>query len=407
MQPHEGARSNRSSVRKIIKLAGISFAALFIFLFGIGIGRGNILFGSPANSANKELPEDLDYSSVEQLYDLLKVNYDGKLDMTKLLDGLKFGLATATGDPYTQYLNEKEAREFNEELNGSFTGIGAELGKDEAGNLIIVAPIDGFPADKAGLRPKDIIVAIGGKSTTGMTIDEAVTRIRGEKGTKVTLRILRNKEEDLSFTITRDQIKIASVKWEVANGNVGYIRVNQFNEDTTELMNKAASELQQKDVDSILLDLRGNPGGLLSAAIDMSSMWLGDGQTILQEKRGGVVVETYTAQGDGVFKGMPTAVLIDAGSASASEIVAGALKDNKAVTLFGEKSFGKGSVQELQMLPGGSELKVTIARWHRPNGQNIDKKGIKPDHEVKMTDDDYQNDRDPQKDSALTFLKDQ
>jgi carboxyl-terminal processing protease len=407
MQPHEGARSNRSSVRKIIKLAGISFVALFVFMFGVGVGRGNILFGSPANSANKELPEDLDYSSVEQVYDLLKVNYDGKLDMSKLLDGLKFGLATATGDPYTQYLNEKEAREFNEELNGSFTGIGAELGKDEAGNLIIVAPIDGFPADKAGLRPKDIIVAIDGKSTTGMTIDEAVTHIRGEKGTKVTLRILRNKEEDLSFTITRDQIKIASVKWEVVDNNVGYIRVNQFNEDTTELMNKAASELQKKNVDSILLDLRGNPGGLLSAAIDMSNMWLGDDQTILQEKRGGVVVETYTAQGGGVFKGMPTAVLIDAGSASASEIVAGALRDNKAVTLFGEKSFGKGSVQELQMLPGGSELKVTIARWHRPNGQNIDKKGIKPDHEVKMTDEDYQNDRDPQKDSALKFLKDQ
>jgi len=408
MQPQADgvSRRNGSKIKKIIKIAGVGTLACMIFLFGVGVGQGNVTFGSSANTANKELPDDLDYASVERVYDLLKANYDGKLDTTKLLDGLKSGIAGATGDPYTQYLNATDAKDFNDELNGSFTGIGAELGKDEDNNLIIVAPIEGFPASKAGLRPKDIIVSIDGKTTSGMAIDEAVSLIRGEKDTKVTLRILRDKKEDLSFTIVRDQIKINSVKWEVLDGKIGYIRVSQFGEDTSGLMVKAADELQDKGVERILLDLRGNPGGLLSSAIDMAEMWLADGKTILQEKRGGLIVETYTAKGTGVFKGMPTAVLVDAGSASASEIVAGALRDNNAATIFGEKSFGKGSVQELQMLPGGSELKVTIARWYRPNGQNIDKKGIKPDREVKITDEDYDKDRDPQKDAALTFLRD-
>lgn len=386
-------------------MAGISVVAAVIFLFGVGVGRGNVLFGAAGNSANKDLPDDLDYASVEQVYDLLKTNYDGKLDVTKLLDGLKTGLAASTGDPYTQFMNTKDAQDFNDELNGSFTGIGAELGKDDAGNLIIVSPIEGFPASKAGLRPQDMIVSINDTTTSNMTIDEAVSLIRGEKDTKVKLGILRNKTEDLSITIVRDQIKIASVKWEVLDGNIGYIRVSQYGEDTNSLMERAANELKDKKVKSVLLDLRGNPGGLLSSAIDMAGMWLTNGKTILQEKRGGVVVETYTAKGTGSLKGLPTAVLINAGSASASEIVAGALRDNNVARIFGEKSYGKGSVQELQMLPNGSELKVTIARWYRPNGQNIDKKGIKPDTEVKMTDEDYDNKRDPQKDAALTFLK--
>lgn len=407
MQPHiDGANHRGGTKRRIGKVLGLGAAAVLIFFAGLGVGNGAIVFSSSANVANKELPDDLDYTSVEQVYDLLKANYDGKLDTATLLDGLKVGLATATGDPYTQYFNPDDAKAFNDELNGSFTGIGAELGKDDTDNLIIVAPIEGFPASKAGLRPKDVIVSIDGATTSGMSIDEAVTRIRGKKDTKVTLRILRDKKEDLSFTIVRDQIKIASVKWEMLANKIGYIRVSQFGEDTMTLMEKAADELKNEGATRILLDLRGNPGGLLSSAIDMASMWLPEGKTVLQEKRGGVVVETYTASGDTIFEGMPTAVLINAGSASASEIVAGALRDNNAATLFGEKSFGKGSVQELRMLPSGSELKVTIARWHRPNGQNIDKKGVKPDREIKMADEDYEKNRDPQKDAAVQYLKD-
>jgi carboxyl-terminal processing protease len=404
----DASHTHGEKMKRILKLAGAGMLALVIFTFGVGVGQGNILFNTPqANQSNQNLPEDLDYADIERVYDLLKANYDGNLKEEDLLDGLKAGLAGAAGDPYTQYFTEQEAEDFSNELNGSFTGIGAELGEDESGNLIIVAPIEGFPASKAGLRPQDVIAAIDGKTTAGMSIDEAVTRIRGEKGTKVKLRIIRDKEQDMTVTIVRDKIKIDSVKWEVIDGDVGYIRVSQFGDDTSQLMEQAAQELTNKNVTSIVLDLRDNPGGLLSSAIEMAGIWLPKGKTVLQEKRGGVVVETYTADGSETLRGLPTAVLINAGSASASEIVAGALRDNKVATIFGEKSYGKGSVQELQQLPGGGELKVTIARWYRPNGQNIDKKGITPDRKITMTDEDYKKDRDPQKDAAIEYVQKQ
>lgn len=401
----DNARAEDQRGKKILKFAGIVVIAVLVFFLGMGVGSGTIMFGT-RTQANKEAPTDLDYATVEQVYDLLRVNYDGKLDTEKLLDGLKDGLARATGDPYTEFFNKAEAKEFDGQLNGSFTGIGAELGKDDKGNLIIVSPIEGFPASKAGLRPQDIIVSIDGTTTNDMAIDEAVTRIRGEKDTKVTLRILRNKSEDLSFTITRDDIKIPSVKWELLEGNIGYIRVSQFGQDASDLFTNAANDLKKQGAKKILLDLRGNPGGLLSAAVDISSLWLDEGKDILQEKRGGIVVESFKAEGSAPLKGMPTVVLINQGSASASEIVAGALKDNNAATLFGEKSYGKGSVQEIQKIPGGGgEIKITIARWYRPSGQNIDKKGIAPDREIKMTEEDYKANRDPQKDAALEFLR--
>ncbi|MBX6333972.1 S41 family peptidase, partial [Candidatus Saccharibacteria bacterium] len=366
-----------------------------------------IQFGFVKNTQNKDLPADLNYASVEALYDTLKATYDGELDYQALLDGMKAGLAEAAGDPYTVYLNAEEAKEFNDQLNGTFSGIGAELGQDADKNLIVVSPISGFPAAKAGLRPQDIIMEIDGKTTAGMNVAEAVTKIRGPKGTDVTLRILRNKSEDLTFTITRADIKIPSVKYEILDGNIGYLQIIQFNDDTAELAAKAAKEFKAKGVKGVVLDLRGNPGGLLDAAIDVSSLWLKKGATVLQEKRGGVVVSTGLANGNDILRGVPTVVLINEGSASASEIVAGALKDNKAATIFGVKSFGKGSVQQIKELSGGSELKVTIARWYRPSGENIDGKGISPDKEVKMTEEDYKNGRDPQKDAAIDHIREQ
>lgn len=400
----DSANNQRGS--KIVKTLVGASAAVLVFMIGLGVGKGEVSFGSAATNTNKTLPADLNYASVEQLYDLIKTNYDGKLDQAKLLDGLKAGLAKATGDPYTQYFNEKEAEAFNDELNGSFSGIGAQLGENDSGQIIIVSPIDGFPASKAGLRPQDIVATIDGKTTADMTIDEAVSKIRGPKDTKVRLGILRSPSQDLEFTITRADIKIPSVKWEMLDGKVGSIQVNQFSEDTVELMKQAAGELKAQGARSVLLDLRSNPGGLLTAAIDMSDMWLPQGKTILQEKRGGVVSNTYSStSSDPVFKDMPTVVLINAGSASASEIVAGALRDNGVATIYGEKSYGKGSVQEIRGVPGGGEIKVTVARWYRPNGQNIDKKGIKPDKEIKLSEEDFKQKRDPQKDAALEYLR--
>lgn len=404
---HANSSRNGTKFKKFAKVGGVLAIAVVAFLFGVGVGGGQIVFDSTAHPGNKRLPENLNYQAVEQAYDVLKDHYDGQLDEAKLLDGLKKGLADATGDPYTQYFNTKEAKSFEDELNGAFSGIGAELGKNEDKNLIIVSPIEGFPASKAGLRPQDVIVSIDGQSAANLTIDEAVGRIRGAKGTKVTLRILRNKSEDLTITITREDIKVPSVTWELLDGGVGYIKVRQFGPDTATLMGDAAMELKAQGVKSVLLDLRGNPGGLLDAAVKMAGFWLPHGKVVLQEKRGGVVVQTFTSEASGTpaFTGTPTVVLINPGSASASEIVAGALRDNNVATLYGEKSYGKGSVQEIRDLPGGGELKVTVARWYRPNGQNIDKKGIKPDTEVKMTDQDYEQGHDPQKDAALQFLR--
>ena len=391
--------------KSLAKGAGIGCVAIILFLTGVGVGNGSLTFGSSVTSENESLPEDLDYASIERLYDRVKENYDGKLDANRLLDGMKTGLAEATGDPYTVYLNAKDAANFTQQLNGMFSGIGAELGQDEQRNLIIVAPIDGFPAQKAGLRPQDIIVSINDKSTAGMSIEEAVSKIRGPKGSEVKLGVLRGKTENVDFKITRADIELPSVESEILEGNIGYIQITQFNENAVALTKAAAAEFKQKNVKAVLLDLRGNPGGTLEGAVDIASLWVPKGKTILQQKRGSVVVSTETAKGGNILAGIPTAVLINEGSASASEIVAGALKDHKAATLFGTKSYGKGSVQELHPFTDDSELKVTVARWYRPNGQNIDKKGIEPDKKVDMTDEDYEQKRDPQKDAAIEYLK--
>jgi carboxyl-terminal processing protease len=408
VQQEHSAR--HASVNRWLKWGVIGVGAVMgviaIFSAGVAVGDGQLSF-STMESENRNLPDTLDYSGVTQVYNSLKANYDGKLDTTKLLDGMKAGLVEAAGDPYTVYFDSHSAEDFNDQLAGTFSGIGAELGLDPQKNLIIVAPIDGTPAKSAGLLPQDIVTEINGKSTAGMSIDDAVSKIRGQKGTKVSLKVVRDKSESLDFTITRDNIKIPSVKYEILDGNIGYMRVSQFGADTPELSQKAAQEFKDKHVKGVILDMRGNPGGLVTSAVDLSSLWLDRGQTVLQEKRDSTVVSTETATGNSILHGIPTAVLIDEGSASASEITAGALHDNGAATLFGVKSYGKGSVQQVIKLPNGTEMKVTIARWYRPNGQNIDKKGITPDHTVKLSRDDAKAGKDPQKDAAIEFVQGQ
>jgi carboxyl-terminal processing protease len=225
------------------------------------------------------------------------------------------------------------------------------------------------------------------------------------EGTKVKLKIIRDASKELDFEITRAQITIPSVESEILPGNIGYLKISRFSDDTASLSRDAANSFKKAGVKGVILDMRSNPGGLLDASVDVSSLWLPPGKTILEEKREGVVVKTFKAKGTAVLQGIPTVVLINEGSASASEITAGALKDNGAATLMGVKSFGKGSVQQLDKLPGGAILKVTIARWFTPSGKNIDKEGIEPDQKVERTDDDIKNNKDPQKDKAIEFLK--
>lgn len=395
-----GAKMTRSA------WIGVGAASMLIaFVLGVNVGNGSIpMAWARGSSQNGSLPTTLDYSSVNQAYQAIKDNYDGKLTEAQLLDGLKSGLAQSTGDPYTEYFNAKDAKAFNNELQGTFSGIGAELGQDSDKNLVVIAPISGFPADKAGLRAQDIIASINGKSTSGMSVDEAVNLIRGQKGTKVTLKVIRAKSQTLTFTITRADIKVPSVNSKILDNGLGYLQITQFSDDTASLAAKAAQKFKDNDVKGVILDLRDDPGGLLDAAVKVSSLWLPQNKLVLQEKTDGKVVNSYTADGNDILAGVPTVVLVNSGSASASEITAGALRDNNVATIFGEKSYGKGSVQQILNLSGGAEIKITVARWYRPNGLNIDKKGITPDKVVKMTDDDYAKGNDPQKDAAISQL---
>jgi len=387
-----------------LKMAAVAAGMVLIFGLGVAVGDGRLSLNRKTASGDSA-PSRLNYSSVDQVYNTLRANYDGSLDSTKLLNGMKKGLAEATGDPYTEYFTAAEAKQFNEQLNGGgFSGIGAELGLDKDKNLIVVAPIAGTPAANAGVKPQDIISEVDGKSTTGWSTDEAVSKIRGKKGTKVTLTLIRNRSQEIKLDIVRDDIRVPSVDSKMLDNGVGYLHIATFGDDTGELATNQAEALKKQGAKSIVLDLRGNPGGEVDSAVKVASLWLPKGKLVMQAKKGDQILETYVANGTQVLQGIPTAVLINAGSASASEIVASALHDNVNARLIGEKSFGKGVMQGIEPLSGGDKLKVTIARWYRPNGENIDKKGITPDQTVKLSDDDAANSRDPQKDAAIQFL---
>lgn len=390
--------------RRWLRALGMMVGAGAIFLFGWGIGSGRIHIAalSKIQSENTDLPASLDTSSVQEVYRALRDNYDSKLTVEQLLDGAKAGLAASTGDPYTEYMNAEEAQEFRDDLNGTFSGIGAELSK-EGENIVVVAPIAGYPAAAAGLQSKDVIVSIDDKPTTGMSLSQAVNAIRGPAGTEVKLTVNRAGVEK-EITITRATINVPSVKWEVKD-EIGYMTISTFSEDTPDLAVQAAQDFKNKSVQGVVVDVRGNPGGLLDSSVSVASLWLEQGDTVLTEQRGGKVIKTYPASGNNILAGIPTVVLIDESSASASEILAGALQDNKVATLIGVTSYGKGSVQNLIDLKNGGVLKVTIARWFTPEGQNIDKSGIAPDKTVERTAADVKASKDPQKDAATQALK--
>lgn len=354
---------------------------------------------------NTGLPEDLSYAEVETVYDSLRTNFDGELSHDELIEGLKDGLVRASGDPYTEYFDKEEAASFEESLNGSFTGIGAQLGK-EGQSVVIVSPLSGFPAEAAGLMPKDIIAEINGENAYDISISEAVKKIRGPKGTVVKLTIIRNETERIEVEITRDEITIPSVEYEVRDDHIGYLKISRFGTDTKGLVQRAAKAFVDQNVTGIIVDVRGNPGGLLNASVEVASLWIEEGEVVVEQRQSGETIDTQRARGNALLGTIPTVVLINEGSASASEILAGALHDYGKATLIGEKSYGKGSVQRLIEFGDGSELKVTIARWFTPQGRNIDEEGIEPDQTVERTIEDFEAERDPQLDTAVKQLKD-
>lgn len=396
-------RPRRGRLKKRVSMGVLVVSIIVAFLAGSRLQTiGDYFFAPYTNKGNQALSQNLDFATTEKVFDLLKAKYDGKLDMQKLQDGLNQGLVQAVGDPYTTYLSASEAAEFESDLNGTFSGIGAELGKRND-QLVVIAPVTGSPAQEKGVRAGDVIATINDEDTASMSVDAAVNKIRGEAGTDVKLGIMRSQEK-LDITITRAQITVPSVKSEILPGNIGYLQITRFSDDTARLANEAAQNFKAKNVTGVVVDVRNNGGGLLSSAVDVAGIWLNN-KVVVQEKQGGRVTSTLRSGNNPILEGLPTKILINEGTASASEILAGALHDHKAAELIGVKTFGKGSVQELVDLPGGAKLKVTVARWFTPNGKNIDKEGIQPDIRVELTTEDFNANRDPQKDQAINNLK--
>ncbi|MDL2342237.1 MAG: S41 family peptidase [Patescibacteria group bacterium] len=398
--------NKQGSTSSLLGKLGYLVVAGVIFVAGVGFGDGRLnlnLHRGPSPVANG-LPDKLNYASLDEVYQAVKANYNGDLNQSQIIDGLKHGLAASAKDPYTVYFTAKEAKDFSDQLNNSFAGIGARLSKDSDGNLIIGEAIAGFPAEKAGLKKQDIIIEVNGTQTSNLTLDDAISKIRGPASTTVKLKIVRDKSQTLDFAVVRQTINLPSVTTKTLDGNIGYIQIGTFANDTTSLMQKAAQQFKDAGVKGIVLDLRNDPGGLLEAAVNVSSLWLPQGTSVLQERRGSTVTQSYAAVGSDTLHGVPTVVLINEGSASASEITAGALHDNKAARLIGTKSYGKGVVQQLINLGDGGQLKVTVASWYRPNGQNINHKGITPDDTVKISDADLKATKDTQLDAAQAYL---
>jgi len=352
-------------------------------------------------------PGTVDFSLFWDAYQKLQANFidPSKIDNQKIMYGAIEGMAKSLGDPYTAFFDPEQAQRFEQDLSGSFEGIGVEIGLKK-NQLTIISPMEGTPGQKAGLKAGDIILKINGKDATDMTTDEAVSLIRGKKDTTVTLSIFREgwlSAKDIK--IVRDTIKIPALKWEIKNGNVAYIHIYQFDEQLPGDFRKAALEISSSSAKSIVLDLRDNPGGYLEVSQEIAGWFLKSGQVVTIEDFGkGREQKQYKTEGNASLAGYPLVVLINQGSASASEILAGALRDNRNVQLIGEKSFGKGSVQQVIDLRGGSFLKITIAKWLTPKGASISEVGLDPSVKVSISDQDTQNNKDPQLDKALEII---
>ena len=394
---------------KFRKFLSYFFVLLIIFgayLFGNLVGRGDAEFKKgfipKINNIDFSKPQDVDFGLFWDAWNKIMDGYGGtaKVDKYKMFYGAIRGMVEGVGDPYTVFLNPDESKKFNEEVKGEFNGVGIELGVKN-NKLTVIAPLDNSPAQKAGIRSGDVIDKIDNKDAASMTVDEAIDSIRGDKGTEVVLSMVRDgKPKD--YKLKRDIIKIKSVRFEM-KGDIAYLKISQFIDETDKSALKAAADILTKKPKGIILDLRNNPGGYLDSAITVSSLFLKDGVVALEENKDGKRDELKTS-GNAKLGDIPLVILVNNGSASASEIVAGAIQDRKRGTLIGEKTFGKGTVQQLEELKDGSTLRLTVAKWLTPLGRAIHEVGLAPDIEVKMTEEDISASKDPQLDRAIQEL---
>jgi carboxyl-terminal processing protease len=392
-------KTRTAGISKNIYFLTVAVTVVIGFIAGT---RSNELLGAIAPIFGvKVATGTIDLSAVERTYQQLAANYDGKLDKKVLVDGASRGLVAAAGDRFTVFMDAKEASEFDNDLSGNIGGgIGAEIGvrNDQP---TIVRILTGNPAEKAGLLAGDVIVAVNDQSTIGWTADKTASAVRGEVGTTVKIKVSRG-DGQKEYTVTRATVDNPSVDSKVENG-IGTLTITRFDDQTSTLARKAAESFKQQKVKGVILDLRDNGGGYITAAQDVAGLWLKD-KLVVSERTNGVTTDELKSGGDPVLSGIPTVVLVNGNTASASEIVSGALQDYKAATLIGEKTFGKGTVQKVLDMGAGTKLKVTIARWFTPNGKNIDKEGITPGQTVKLSASDANSGRDPQMTAAKAKL---
>lgn len=347
--------------------------------------------------------EKIDFSNVEKTYQALVSNYDGEIDKQKIIEGASKGLVEAAGDKYTEYMTSKEAEEFNKSLSGDVgTGVGIELAKD--GDIVkVVRVLPKNPAASAGILAGDVISKVNDEDVLKKSTSEVSKKIRGDSGTTVKITVIRG-EEKKDFSVTRAKIENPSVDLS-KNNSIATLSIYRFDSETGALAKKYAEEIKNEGISKVILDLRGNGGGYVQAAKTVASLWLEKNALIVSEKTGSKTVEEIRATGENPLKGIKTVILLDSSSASASEIVAGALKEHKAAQIVGEKSYGKGSVQTTIDMPDGALLKVTIAKWFTPSGKNISNNGISPDVEIKNPEGQSYLLNDIQKNKAMEILK--
>ena len=400
-------------VRKIFKgglfLAAAATVGFFSYQIGIQAGKEEVMTLQPAYIMDTSLdkPEKVDIAVFWEAWNKVSQNFLDKneIDAQKMIYGATAGMIQSLGDPYTTFFTPSQTESFNEELSGEYQGVGMVVGNRE-GQLTVVSPFKSSPADSAGLKPKDNILKIDDTFTKDLSIEEAVKIIKGPAGTSVRLLILRGDwNEPKEFVVKRDNIKIPTLEKEITADNIAVIKIYQFNRILPAEFGQAADEiLNTPEVKKIVIDLRNNPGGFLEVAQEVTGWFLPKGQVVVWQDMGqDKEKKAYKSAGPYAFADYQIAVLINNGSASASEIMAGALRDQLGVKLIGEKSFGKGSVQEQINLSDRSSLKVTIAKWLTPNGTSIDKDGLEPDIEAK--EEQGSNGEDVQLEKAIEFLK--
>ncbi|WP_088815131.1 MULTISPECIES: S41 family peptidase [Listeria] len=360
---------------------------LFAFVFVTALVTTIVMSLGEDKQVKVSIPERKEFTKLYEAYDEITKNFYQDTNSADLVDGAITGMINSLDDPYSTFMTEKESEDFNDSISSSFEGIGAEI-QEQDGNIMVVSPIKNSPAEKAGIKPKDIILKVDGKSVKGDTATEATKKIRGEKGTKVTLTIQRpGVDKPFDVVITRAEIPIETVYKEMGDDKIAHVTISTFSENTSEELLKALKSLDKEGMKGLVMDLRGNPGGLLDQAVSIASMFVPDGKVVVQEEdKDGekTAITADSSANDGYKVKVPTTILIDNGSASASEILAAAASESGDIQIVGTKSFGKGTVQTAKTIEDGSTIKLTIAKWLTPNGTWIHKKGITPDKVISM-----------------------